>query len=475
MQNILLAIIILLAVSHGKCQVTELKSENARLKAEIEQLKLQLEEQRKIAQEAQALALNNSEFAKRQKYLASASALALKATGNFLDPQLKGLLAIQAYKFNKKHEGPVFNTEVFAGIYSALSYENGGFDDITTQSLQGHNQQVSAITKGSGFSIYSGDSNGKILHWKIEKGVVSADTIMRKQKGEHHIKDMLLSPDERYLLSVGSFRDSKRKRDYLEVIDLHNNNQVTKITGFLGVIKDIEVLESQSRYFVLSEKGMNVQEVDIQTGTISDFIKPEVKINDLAISADGRYLAGAGANGNVFVWDLNNGNSQVPHPANRSVENTALLFSPDGRYLVVGELSGIIHLFNTETNQRVRTITDFQQKVTGIKFSPDGQYLAVSSLASQIRVWNMKNLSARPYVMNLYGWATSMSFSSDSRFLFGGGADAGEIRVWPMNIDVMANKLCGLITRGFTKEEWVFYVDEISEDYPYDGETCNLK
>ena len=86
----------------------------------------------------------------------------------------------------------------------------------------------------------------------------------------------------------------------------------------------------------------------------------------------------------------------------------------------------------------------------------------------------MQNLKDQPYVLTLTSWANSMAFSPDSRFLFGAGFDNGEVKVWPMNIAVMATKLCSLITRPLTTDEWEMYVDEISDDYPYDGNTCEL-
>ena len=65
-----------------------------------------------------------------------------------------------------------------------------------------------------------------------------------------------------------------------------------------------------------------------------------------------------------------------------------------------------------------------------------------------------------------------MAFSPDSRFLFGGGHEVGEVKMFPMNIDVMASKLCSLIDRSLTTEEWEMYVGPITEEYPYDPNTC---
>jgi len=457
-------------IAQGRAEVQRQLAEAQTIRANAESLRAQQEEE-KATLEAENARIAES-FAKKQRYLSLSKALALKSTGNFPDKDLKGLLAMQGYKFNHQYAGPVFNADVFAGVYAGLAVT--GFNDISTQALRGHEQQVNAVTTGSGTGeyIYSGDSKGKIIHWNITGGVITADTIMGTQSGTHVINDMVMSPDDKYLLVAGDFREAETNDVFMQVVDL-TDNQVSIIKGFNeGTIKDIEVLETSTRYFVLSEGGKNIQEVNISSKTVIEFIKPEATINDLNISHDGRYLAGAGKNGKVYVWDLNNNNELITYPNYSDVNFTSVRFSRDSKYLVLGELGGTISLFNTETKLRVRVFSDFQQKVTDIKFSPDGNYMAVSSLAKEIRIWNMKKLTDQPYVLTLSAWANSMAFSPDSRFLFGGGAKDGEVKVWPMNIEVMANKLCSLITRSLSEDEWVTYVDEISEDYPYDGNTC---
>ena len=44
-----------------------------------------------------------------------------------------------------------------------------------------------------------------------------------------------------------------------------------------------------------------------------------------------------------------------------------------------------------------------------------------------------------------------------------------------MNIDVMAEMLCGHINRQFTTLEWEIYVSEITEDDKYDANTCQIE
>lgn len=462
-------------------RVAQRQAEFEKEQAEIQRQNAQrseklAQEQRKLADESAKLAKQQEALATKERYLSLSQALALKSTGNFNDPQLKALLAMQGYKFNVEREGPVFNADIYAGVYASLSA--AGFNDITTQPLVGHDQQVNAVTTGSGSGeyIYSGDSHGKILHWEIDPdGTVRTDTVRSAQPGTHVIADLVMSPDDQYLLAAGDFREPETNESFMEVIDLHNNNQVRKITGFSGSIKDIEVLDQTSRYFILSEGGRNIQEVDINSGTIIEFIKPEARINDLNISHDGKYMAGAGINGTVYVWDLANNNTALNYPSYSGSQLTSVRFSRDGKYLVVGELDGLIRLINTSsTMEEERVFSDFREQVMDTKFSPDGNYMAVASRGREIRVWNMKDLNQQPYVLTLSSWVPSMAFSPDSKFLFGGGFREGEVKVFPMDIEVMANKLCSLINRPLEEEEWEIYVGPITEDSPYDPYTCQI-
>ncbi len=427
---------------------------------------------RKIADDNKKLAIQQAELARKERYLSLSRALALKATRNFPDPQLKGLLAAQGYKYNVLFDGPDFNADVYAGIYSALA--EGGFNDITTQSLRGHDQQVYALATGrsSDDYVYTGDSHGKVLAWRIDGEQVLADTLLPARSTTHIINDMALSADKTQLLLAGDFRKPDGTR-YMEILNL-NNGKLTEIPGVKGKIKDIEVSTPDNRFFVLAEGGNNIMEVLPADKQLREFIKPAAKLNDFDISNDGRYMAGAGQDGHIYVWDLQNNNRLVEYPTYPKAVFTAIRFSPNSNYLVAGELDGFIRLFDARLQKQQRIFSDNQARITDVKFSPNGKYMAVSSLNKTISVWNMDNLKDLPYQLTLNAWASSLAFSPDSRYLFGGGFEEGEVKVWPMNIEVMARRLCKLINRSFTKDEWETYVMEITEQDPYDTNTCDI-
>ncbi len=427
---------------------------------------------RQIADENKKLAIQQAELARKERYLSLSRALALKATRNFPDPQLKALLAAQGYKYNEQFGGPPFNADVYAGIYSALA--EGGFNDITTQSLRGHDQQVYALATGRSTDdyVYTGDSRGKVLAWRIDGEQVIADTLLPARSGTHIINDMAFSADKTQLLLAGDFRQPDGTR-YMEILNL-NNGKLTEIPGVKGKIKDIEVAAPDNRFFILADGGKNIMEVLPASQQLREFIKPAAKLNDFDISNDGRYMAGAGQDGRIYVWDLQNNNRLVEYPTYPKAVFTAIRFSPNSNYLVAGELDGFIRLFDARLQKQLRIFSDNQARITDVKFSPNGKYMAVSSLNKTISVWNMDNLKDLPYQLTLNAWASSLAFSPDSRYLFGGGFEEGEVKVWPMDIEVMARRLCKLINRSFTRDEWETYVMEITEQDPFDPNTCDI-
>jgi hypothetical protein len=62
----------------------------------------------------------NAERAEKEKYLAAAKAMAIKSKELGNDLALEGLVAQQAYLFNKKYGGYEYNSDVYSGLYTAL-------------------------------------------------------------------------------------------------------------------------------------------------------------------------------------------------------------------------------------------------------------------------------------------------------------------------------------------------------------------
>ncbi len=411
------------------------------------------------ARKAEALAQKEKENADKLRYLALSKALAIKATKNIPDSQLKGLLARQGYNFNVQHAGPSFNSDIYDGVYKALAQ----FNDVSTKSLQGHSQQVNVVINNgsSDKGVFSADSEGKILQWSVKNGQAHADTIIGARLG-YNTKDLTGDPKGNWLIASGDY-PTINGSTFISYFNLKNNTE-KKLEGFKGVIQNIVLLPSEKEILVLQENGKDIVKYNLTTNTVSPFIKPSVKINHLALSANGKLLVGGANNGKVFIWEITNGNKEQVIYETKGDAITSVRFSPNGRYLAAGNREGLVTIIEPVTGAIVRRFSEIQAQINDVEFSPNGKFLAVASLDGTLRVWNMDDLKLQPLVLSGYtDWAAALDFTTDGEFLLGGGFANGEVRVWPIDITQMAEKLCTHITRNMTDDEWEIYVADLKD------------
>jgi Tol biopolymer transport system component len=118
-------------------------------------------------------------------------------------------------------------------------------------------------------------------------------------------------------------------------------------------------------------------------------------IADIAWSSDGTSLASAvcdsesspSATCHLFIWDPTNGQAQKAFQSCH-YDATSLDWSPSGRYIAVGYLSGDITLYNSQTGKLARMLkTSLGQ--TLVAWAPNGQRLAAGTENGSVLVWNL--------------------------------------------------------------------------------------
>jgi WD40 repeat protein len=135
-----------------------------------------------------------------------------------------------------------------------------------------------------------------------------------------------------------------------------------------------------------------------------------------AFCPDGRLLASAGADGRVFVWDLEK--RQVQFRLEGHADSVLdLAFHPDGRRLVTGGRDGRVFVWDLETRRAVR-----QEWHTSdcrcVAVSPDGRLLATAAFESTVRLWDLTRDDAAPVLVSVnLGLIGGLAFSPDGLYL----------------------------------------------------------
>ena len=110
---------------------------------------------------------------------------------------------------------------------------------------------------------------------------------------------------------------------------------------------------------------------------------------------------------------------------------TAVVYSPDGKFLLSGGEDQTLKLWETVSGKEVRTFTGHHGAVRSVAFGPGGNLAVSGSDDSTVRLWEVASGHELQATENL-GWkVTSVAFSPDGKFV-ASGADDNQVKLWAM-------------------------------------------
>ncbi|MFP6751145.1 MAG: serine/threonine-protein kinase, partial [Pirellulaceae bacterium] len=159
------------------------------------------------------------------------------------------------------------------------------------------------------------------------------------------------------------------------------------------------------------------------------------RVNSVATSPDGKWIASAGNDQEVNIWH-SNGKGEQTLRGHTGVINS-LAFSPDSSRLASASNDGTIKLWNPEAiesfdGEELVTIEGHSGPVTAVAFSPDGKEVASGSRDKTIRIWDAATGIQRSMLGGHADSVSSVAFSPDGRRIASGSYD-NTARVWDVS------------------------------------------
>lgn len=145
-------------------------------------------------------------------------------------------------------------------------------------------------------------------------------------------------------------------------------------------------------------------------------------IDVIATSHDSQYLAAAGQDGQVHIWQRQSeGYSRVTSLRNAPAWIDQMAWSPR-RNLLAFSIGKYVQVWDAQTSTIVTTLHFEQSSILGITWHPDGDRLTVSGYQG-LKVWDAKDWDDDPHVVEIDSACVALAWSPDGNYFAAGNMD----------------------------------------------------
>ncbi|KAI1460162.1 WD40 repeat-like protein [Annulohypoxylon moriforme] len=282
-----------------------------------------------------------------------------------------------------------------------------------------HTEEIKSIVFSPDSRIIAaGSEDGTVLIWELDAGEPGKEILKSLEANHGAVCSVAfsLNPNECLLVSC-AYHD-------IDIWDPKTGEHLTAIKSPSITLYGLAFSPTKS-YFATgaSDHGIHLWYIPgkLKEGEEASRFKP-TRINDLALSPDGRTLAAAQNEKHLTLWDTET-NNEIRDPRLDSGHTGHVLsvsFSPkNGSMLLSSGTDRSIRICDVKTGKLLHRFSDHVDWIRSSAWSPDEEYVASASDDGTVRIWSVGDEdNQKPQILrhgNSYVWG--VAFSANGQYV----------------------------------------------------------
>ena len=299
---------------------------------------------------------------------------------------------------------------LFPWQYCRYAFERGHERDITA-----------AAIAPNGRLAASGSHDLTVRVWDL-----AARAAVWTFKGhEESVTAVAFTPDSRFVLSGSADRA-------LRIWEIASGKLLRVFRGHVLPVTALAVTPN-GRFAVSGSRDKTLRLWNLLTGACV-WISEEhaTPITAVAITPDGRFVLSGHDEENLYLWDLATGKRVERKYYGSSLDGlgfvasatSALVLTPDGRFMVSGGQGKTIRLWNFKSGEAIQNFTGHEGNVNAVAVTADGRLAASASDDGTLRLWNLETGDGLWTFTGHEGRVTAAAIPPHGQFVLSGGQDA---------------------------------------------------